>query len=275
MQPQQAGHPSSFAGSMFSSTAGASSAGGFGPGVHRQGHNGAVSGGRAGLNILRHDLAAAVPAELHIQVGCAEHLLGKGAGLAGHIGDCGHCVLIGGSVQIDGRACGDHAAAHRVLVDDGAAARADELVLETETVQGDLCIRPSVLQTGLHLYGTGRVVGGVLLDAQIGCDLADDVAYDRCHDLTGIVIEPTRVVQQNEHLDLRIIDGQYSGKAHHLIIIAVTAQVAVGALCRAGLAADAVARHIGVGAGVVVPFPWVTLFSIMESSWRLTSSEMT
>ena len=128
-------------------------------------------------------------------------------------------------------------------------------MLEAETVQGDLRIRPGVLQTGLHLYGAGRVVGGVLLNTQIGCDLADDVAYDRRHDLTGVVLEPTRVVQQNEHLDFRIIDGQYSGKAHHLIIIAVTAQVAVGALCRAGLAADAVARHIGVGAGVVVPFP--------------------
>ena len=96
----------------------------------------------------------------------------------------------------------------------------------------------------------GGVVVGVLLQPQIGRYLADDVAHDRRNDLTCQVAHPARVVQHNEHLDFGVVHGQHGGKAHLLVVVAVTAQRAVGSLGGAGLAADAVARHIGVAVGV-------------------------
>ena len=133
-------------------------------------------------------------------------------------------------------------------------------MLEALAVQCNLGVGPGIIQAGLHLDGAAGVVAGVLLNAQVGRDLADDVAHDRGHDLAGVVLDPARVVQQDEHLDFGVVDGQHSGKAHGLVVVAVAAQVAVGALGRAGLAADAVARHIGVDAGMVVPFPVDVIF---------------
>ena len=54
--------------------------------------------------------------------------------------------------------------------------------------------------------------------------------------------------------------GSTAAKLIIFIIVAVAAQMAVRALCRTGLAADAVARHVGVGAGVVVPCPVDVVF---------------
>ena len=123
-------------------------------------------------------------------------------------------------------------------------------MLQAQLVQGDLGVGPGVVQAGLHGHVAGGVVVGILLDAQVGRNFADDVAYNRGHDLAGIIMDPAGVIQQDEHLDLGVVDGQHGGKAHGLVVVAVAAQVAVGTFGSAGLAADAVACHVGVLAGV-------------------------
>ena len=146
--------------------------------VHRQRYDRAVGSGGSGRRRPAPRPCRAVAGELHVQVGGLEHLLGKGAGLADDVGRCGHRVLVGGRVQVNGGARWHHAAADGVLVDDIAAAGADQLMLEAQAVQRDLRVRPGVVQAGLHGHSAGGVVVSVLLDAQIGRDLADDVADD-------------------------------------------------------------------------------------------------
>ena len=119
-------------------------------------------------------------------------------------------------------------------------------MLQAQFVQRDLGVGPGVVQAGLHGHIAGGVVVGILLDAQVGCDFADDVAHNGGHDLAGVVVQPARVVQQDEYLDFRVVDGQHSGKAHGFVVIAVAAQMAVRTFGRAGLAADAVACDVGV-----------------------------
>src|SRR5699024_9800469 len=132
------------------------------------------------------------------------------------------------------------------------AALPDQFVFEAQPVQRDLGVGPGVIQAGLHGYSAGRVVRRVLLDAQVRGDLADDIAHHRRHHLAGVIAQPAGVVQHHEHLDLRVVHRQHGGKAHGLVVVAVVAFFAVGTLGGAGLAADAVARHIGVLVGMVV-----------------------
>ena len=63
-------------------------------------------------------------------------------------------------------------------------------------------------------------------------------------------MQPARVVQQDEHFDFGVVNGQHSGKAHGFVVVAVAAQVAVRAFGCTGLTADAVACDVSVRAGV-------------------------
>ena len=204
-------YPSSFAGSDFLGHR-RGVMGGVLSAVHRQRYDRAVGSGVSGLDVLRHDLAAAVAGELNVQVGGLEHLLGKGAGLADDVGALWSSSS--GRWPCTGKwwSRGHHAAADGVLVDDIAAAGADQLMLEAQAVQRDLRVRPGVVQAGLHGHSAGGVVVSVLLDAQIGRDLADDVADNGSHDLAGIVLDPARVIQQDENLDLGISMGSTAAK---------------------------------------------------------------
>ena len=67
-------------------------------------------------------------------------------------------------------------------------------MLQAQLVQGDLGVGPGVVQAGLHGHVAGGVVVGILLDAQVGRNLADDVAYNRGHDLAGIIMDPAGVI---------------------------------------------------------------------------------
>ena len=123
-------------------------------------------------------------------------------------------------------------------------------MLEAQPVECDLRVGPGVVQAGLHRDGAGGVVGGVLLDAEVGRDLADDVAHNGRDDFAGEVAHRARVVEHDKDFDLGVVDRQHGGKTHRFVVIAVIALVTVGAFGRTGLAADAVARHISVFVGM-------------------------
>ena len=103
-----------------------------------------------------------------------------------------------------------------------------------------------------HLDGAGGIVGGIPLNAQVGCNLADDVSGDRGHNLGGVVIDPAGIVQHDQNQNLGVVGGQDGGKADGLAVVPVGAvfidALPVQLFAGAGLAADAVARHIGVAA---------------------------
>ena len=87
-------------------------------------------------------------------------------------------------------------------------------------------------------------VGG---DAKIRGHLTDDIARHRgCKD--GGIVRPgvVGVVQHDVDKNFRVVGGQHCHEGRHLFIVAVGAAVHIQLLGGAGLAADAVAGHIGV-----------------------------
>src|SRR5699024_608607 len=112
---------------------------------------------------------------------------------------------------------------------------------------------PAVAHIVLDLDGLGGHIVRVGGDAQIGGDLADDVADHRGHDHRGKVLGPAGVVQHGEDQVFRVVDGQGRGKADLLVVVIVIAALGtVQLFAGARLAADGVPGHIAVAAGVAV-----------------------
>ena len=163
-------------------------------------------------------------------------------------------VCIG--IQIHRGAVGHLRACARVLVGDHRARLAgvalSQLVLEALDVQRDLRIAPLVADEVGHLDDGAAAVGAVGGDAKVGRDLTDDVADDgRSQNGRVVRFGVVGVVEHDVDEDLRVVGGQDRHKGSDLLVVAVAAAVHVQLLGRAGLAADAVACHIGAAAAAL------------------------
>ena len=159
-------------------------------------------------------------------------------------------------IQVDGRAIGHLCPRTGVLVGDHRAGLAGialgQLVLQALDVQRDLRVAPLVAHKVRHLDHGAAAVGAVGGDAKVGRDLADDVADDgRGQNGRVVRLGVVGVVQHDVDEDLRVVGGQHGGEGSDLLVIAVAAAIHVQLLGRAGLAADAVARHIGAAAAAL------------------------
>ena len=107
---------------------------------------------------------------------------------------------------------------------------------------------------GIDQIGHGDVAGGqqagVGLDAQIRRHLADDVAHQRGGQHGAELGLGVGFVHEGQHKDLGVVDGHHAHEAGHLLVLVGGALT--GALVQlftgARLAADVIARHIGVAA---------------------------
>ena len=160
---------------------------------------------------------------------------------------------IGIGVKIDGGAAGHRCARVGVLVgDDGGglvALALHELMLEALGIQGDLRIAPLLAHEVRHLDGVLAAVDAVGGNAQIGSYLTDDVAdHRRSQDGRIVGVGVIGVVQHDVDQNFGVVGGQDGGKGGDFLVVAVGAALHVQLLGRTGLAADAVARDVGVGA---------------------------
>ena len=137
-----------------------------------------------------------------------QHLLSEGAGLAGHVGHGRHGVLVawrctGRSSSPQARRCRPPGTGRRWLPLLGPMS----LCLRPRLVEGDLCAGPSIVEAGLHRDGAGGVVGWGLARCRGRARLSlMMLPTTGATTSTGVVLDPTRVVQQNEDLDLRVVD---------------------------------------------------------------------
>ena len=162
-------------------------------------------------------------------------------------------ALVSVRVQVDGGAVGHLGPGAGILISDhggglvGVALH--ELMLEALDVQGDLCVAPLLPDEVGHLVAGLAAVHAVGRKAQVGGHLTDDVAHHRRRQ-NGGVVRPgvVGVVQHDVDQNLRIIRRENRRKGGHFLVVAVGAAVHVQLLGRTGLAADAVARHVGAAA---------------------------
>ena len=122
-----------------------------------------------------------------------------------------------------------------------------QLMLEALDVQLHLCAAPlgaHQIRHRDHRLAAILAVGG---NAKVRRDLADDVAHNGSRQQGRIVRSGVvGVIQHHIDDDLWVVGGQHGGKGCHLLVVAISAAVHVQLFGSAGLAADAVAGHIGV-----------------------------
>ena len=122
-----------------------------------------------------------------------------------------------------------------------------QLMLQALNIQAHLRVAPLSSHKVRHGDDGAAAVLAVGGDAQIGGHLADDIARHRgCKD--GGIVRPcvVGVVQHDVDQNFRVVGGQHRHEGRHLFIVAVGAAVHIQLLGSTGLAADAVAGHIGV-----------------------------
>ncbi len=127
-----------------------------------------------------------------------------------------------------------------------------------------------------HLDDGAAAVHAVGGDAQIGGDLTDDVAHHRGSQ-NGGVVRPgvVGVVQHDVDQNFRVVGGQDRREGGHLLVVAVGAAVHVQLLGGAGLAADAVAGHIGVAAAALGAVAHLVLHDLADGLAGALADDLT